>query len=162
MALNDAIAGLLLRNVWEYSTTQIEARFGTIDLLADTDPGAGVSITPLEPIWTERPGCDGEVVRVRASRFRANVEASISSASRAHASLMAHAALDAISGAGPRPFFLLDRNSGVSYVSPLAYLTSIPPVSYRDVASYATWTISCPYLTVAVVPSKSVGAPVPV
>lgn len=149
-------------DVWQYSSNRIECRFGALDLIRAADPNAGVLIEPLTDVWREVLGCDGEVIRVRVSRFQARVTVSISQSSAANQSLLQNTVVDAVSGLGVRPFSFIDLDAGVSFVSPTAYIVSVPTMQFAGANGFANWVFSCPYLTPAALPGAATGVPIPV
>lgn len=141
-----------MAQTWQYSPATARAFFGPVDLISSADPTAGVTIEPVSPVWREVRGCDGEVVRVRASYFSARVTVSIAASSEEHTRLTGLAIADAVTGAGALPFSFADAAAGIAYVSPVAYLDGIAPVTYASGAPFALWTILCPFMAPAALP----------
>lgn len=149
-------------NTWEYSSSRVECRFGALDLLSDADPNSGVTIEPLTPVWREVLGCDGEVVRVRTSRFRCRVTVSLSQSCAAYASLLNLATADAVTGVGVRPFTFVDIDTGVTFVSPISYIEGIPTHQSAAVSGFSSWAFLCPYMSPAAVIGATTGPIFPI
>lgn len=134
-----------MRQTWTYSVGAVTSFFGVIALSSDATTDGGITISPDEPLWREISGVDGQVIRVRASRFSATVRVEVPVSSQAHAELLRWAAVDALTGDGTSLFSLTDPNSGITWNS-LGYIEGIPEHAYRGVMSTAVWSIKCPFM----------------
>jgi hypothetical protein len=130
--------------LYQCNVAQCVAVWGPIDLLKDASPETGLTVAMDEPTWRSVKGCDGETQRVRVREAHGKVTVTLSQASDTHIALFTLAMADAISGLGVAPFFFRDRSTGLSFASPLAYLSGLPEQTAKDGASFARWELNCP------------------
>jgi hypothetical protein len=141
--------------VYTYSIGLASATWGTIDLLSEADPDAGIRITAQEPAWRPIYGVDGEVAHVRRSNFPATVQIGVTAHGATHRNLLSRLITDAQTGVVVAPFLLTDIMAGIGYSAPLARLAGLPEVGHGGTASVATWTLLCPMLVPIVSPGAN-------
>lgn len=102
-------------------------------------------------------GIDGVTIRVRAASFPAQARISVLRQSRTFVQLVQALKADALFGLGAYPFLLTDRETGVGYSAPNAYLTALPAVEVQNEANFADWQINLPNLSFFGVGGSSTG-----
>lgn len=140
-----------MSNTWFYAVQDVTCAFGPIDLKADASATGGITITPDRPIWREEAGIDGQVCRVRDSRFSGTVQVEVPVVSAAHTAMLRWVTLDAFTGQGTNLFQLTDPNTAINWTSP-AYIEGPPQHAYAGDLTNAVWTLRCPFLVAVSVP----------